>query len=241
MAGDAKDAAGLEAELAGIAALADPVRRRLYLHVVEAGEASREQAARALRIGRALAAFHLDRLVDEGLLEADYRRLTGRRGPGAGRPAKVYRRSTRELGVTLPARRYELMARLLLRAAEGFDRPEEQLAAARKQGVALGAEARRQVGHRGGREAAQQGLVNLLDRLGFQPFRDGEVIRLRNCPFDSLARDHRDLVCGMNLELMRGVVAGLGSPGPRALPERAPGICCVAFRHSTGKSGMSTL
>jgi predicted ArsR family transcriptional regulator len=241
MAGDAKDTAGLEAELAGIAALAEPVRRRLYLHVVATGEASREQAARALRIGRALAAFHLDRLVDEGLLEADHRRLTGRRGPGAGRPAKVYRRSSRELEVTVPARRYELMARLLLRAAEGFDRPEEQLAAARKQGVALGAKARRQGGHRSGSEAGQPGLVGLLDRLGFQPYRDGEVIRLRNCPFDSLARDHRDLVCGMNLELMRGLVAGLGSPRPRALLERAPGICCVAFRHSTGKSGMPTL
>ncbi len=83
--------------------------------------------------------------------------------------------------------------------------------------------------------------MGLLDRLGFQPFRDGEVIRLRNCPFDSLARDHRDLVCGMNLELLRGAVAGLGSPGPRALPERSPGTCCVAFRSSTGKTGMSTL
>lgn len=234
----AKDTRGLEAELAGLAVLAEPVRRRLYLHVLQAGEVTRERAARALSIGRALAAFHLDRLVAEGLLDADYRRLTGRRGPGAGRPAKVYRRSPRDLEVTVPARRYELLARLLLQGA-GDDRARQQaLEAAREQGKALGAKARREAGRRAGRVAPPD-LLAVLERHGFQPFPDGDQIRLRNCPFDSLVRDHRDLVCGMNLELMRGVLAGLGSGGLRARLERTPGTCCVAFARR--KSATSTL
>src|SRR2546427_367435 len=104
-----------ERQLAGIAVLGDPVRRRLYLYVVDQpGEVSREAAARAVGITRPAAAFHLEKLVEEGLLEAGYRRLSGRRGPGAGRPARVYRRAAREVHIDLPSRDYELVARVLL-------------------------------------------------------------------------------------------------------------------------------
>jgi predicted ArsR family transcriptional regulator len=233
-----KDAAGLEAELAELTVLAEPVRRRLYLLVLQTGEVTRERAARALSIGRALAAFHLDRLVEEGLLEADYRRLTGRRGPGAGRPAKVYRRSPRDLEVTVPARRYELLARLLLRTARDDRSREQALKAAREHGKAVGARARQEAGRRAGRVAPPD-LRAVLERQGFQPFADGDQIRLGNCPFDSLVRDHRDLVCGMNLELLRGMLAGLGSGGLRARLERTPGSCCVAFARR--KSTSATL
>src|SRR5512134_1888530 len=100
-----------------IAALADPVRRALYEYVAGSGDdVSRDQAARAARVARPLAAFHLDKLVEHGLLETSYRRLTGRRGPGAGRPAKLYRRSALQLDISLPARDYELAARLFARA-----------------------------------------------------------------------------------------------------------------------------
>src|SRR5437667_457658 len=103
--------------IAAIASLDEPVRRELYLYVAgRGGEVGRDEAARALRISRALAAFHLDKLVALGLLDAAYRRLSGRQGPGAGRPAKLYRRSTRQLEITLPQRRYDLAGRLLARA-----------------------------------------------------------------------------------------------------------------------------
>src|SRR5947209_3871012 len=109
-----------ERQLAEIALLGDPVRRRLYLYVVsQSGEVSRENAARAIGISRPAAAFHLEKLVLDGLLEADYRRLSGRRGPGAGRPARVYRRSARDVSIHVPPRDYELVARFLLR---GMDR-----------------------------------------------------------------------------------------------------------------------
>src|SRR5512146_641315 len=111
----AKPDKNLEQQLESLVALGDPVRRALYFLVLGQpdGDVSRDQAARALHLTRALAAFHLDKLVDAGLLEVSFRRLSGRSGPGAGRPSKLYRRASRPIEVTLPARRYELAARLL--------------------------------------------------------------------------------------------------------------------------------
>src|SRR5881628_601775 len=138
-----------ERQIAAIASLHEPARRGLYLYVSSRRrEVGRDEAARALRISRALAAFHLDKLVQQGLLETSYRRLTGRRGPGAGRPAKLYRRSTRQLDLTLPERRYELagrvFARALTAAAPGARTWLER--AARAEGRGLGAAARRLAG-----------------------------------------------------------------------------------------------
>src|SRR5690606_669386 len=101
-------AGSFEEQVAGVAALNDPVRRALYRFVADSAEAvSREQAASAVGVQKALAAFHLDKLADEGLLEFEFKRLTGRRGPGAGRPAKLYRRSARQIDLSLPPREYD--------------------------------------------------------------------------------------------------------------------------------------
>src|SRR6266568_2766010 len=111
----------MEAEqpLTAVCGLDDMVRRRLYDYVSGRAEpVGRDQAAAATGIGRPLAAYHLDRLVSLGLLTAGYRRMSGRQGPGAGRPAKVYARSQTEFAVALPPREYELAARLLVRAVE---------------------------------------------------------------------------------------------------------------------------
>src|SRR5439155_10241616 len=107
-------------DLASLGALDEPNRRRLYELVVATGELGRERAADELGISRELAAFHLDRLVDAGLLEASYRRLSGRAGPGAGRPAKLYRRAAAELSVTLPPRRYESIASVFAAGLDGI-------------------------------------------------------------------------------------------------------------------------
>ena len=108
-----------DAAVAGLGVLAEPVRRALYRYAAAQAEAvSREQAAEACGVPLHTAKFHLDRLVDEGLLEAEYRRLSGRSGPGAGRPSKLYRRADREISVSLPARQYDLAGDLLAAAIE---------------------------------------------------------------------------------------------------------------------------
>ena len=224
----------LEHQIAGIAALNEPVRRALYVFVAEAGgDVSRDQAAEAVGISRALAAFHLDKLVEESLLEARYQRLTGRSGPGAGRPSKLYRRSPQEIRVSLPPRRYELAARLFAQAVTRAATAETIAAlgeTAHHFGTQLGAEARRRIGD-GGDEAVIGAALSLLEAHGFEPLRTsrGEIV-LRNCPFHPLACEHRDLVCGMNLAIMDGLVDGLGTSTLRAELTPQPGRCCVAFR-----------
>ena len=196
-------------------------------------EVGRDEAARALRISRALAAFHLDKLVQQGLLDTSYRRLTSRRGPGAGRPAKLYHRSTRQFDLTLPERRYELAGRVLARALTAVA-PEARRAlqrAARAEGRRLGADARRRTNGNAGTDRLLANALVVLDACGYDPARvDGEV-RLRNCPFDALANECRPLVCGMNLALLRGLVAAAGARGTRA-ELRAPeaGSCCVVLK-----------
>src|SRR5262245_29851523 len=105
------------AQLETLAVLEEPLRRKLYLYVAGREEpVGRDEAARAAGVSRALAAFHLDKLVGAGLLEATFRRLSERTGPGAGRPSKLYRRAAGEFGVSLPPRRYELAAHVFAQA-----------------------------------------------------------------------------------------------------------------------------
>src|SRR5688500_12278704 len=136
-----------DARVSAVAALAEPTRRRLYDHVVgQPQPVTRDEAAAALELPRATAAFHLDRLVEEGLLDIGYERRTGRTGPGAGRPAKLYRRAECSVSVSLPERRYDLAGRLLADAMADADRSGEQPRAAlerraRQRGRELGAAA----------------------------------------------------------------------------------------------------
>jgi predicted ArsR family transcriptional regulator len=225
-------------QIGGIAALSEPVRRRLYQYVVGQGEdVTRDRAAQALGITRALAAFHLDKLVEEGLLEAVFRRLTGRTGPGAGRPSKLYRRSGRQFEVSLPPRSYELAAQLFARSIEESPEPGAVIRlgeVAREFGDRLGHEARQRAAPGAGGEELLEATEVVLEEYGYEPFRgeSGEV-RLRNCPFHALAERHRDLVCGMNLCLMEGVLSGANAEGIEAALDPQPGMCCVVFRPGT--------
>lgn len=209
--------------LTRVAALEDPVRRALYLLVVErGGETSRDQAARGAGISRALAAFHLDKLVQLGLLEVTYRRLTKRRGPGAGRPAKLYRRARVQLALSLPPREYELAAQLFAEALTGAGSRARLDRAARRLG-------RRLAG--GTRAKGRRAFLTLLQAQGYEPSTtaDGTIV-LRNCPFDSLARSHRDLACGMNRALVHGLKTGTGLTGYQLLANSRPGMCCAMLR-----------
>src|SRR5512135_2811106 len=198
-------------DLTSLSTLDDPVRRRLYEIVTrQTGPVGRDEAAAAAGVGGALAVYHLDKLVESGLLAATYQRPAGRSGPGAGRPAKLYTRADREFAVTVPPRSYELAARLLVQAVEADDSGRSRTAlgqAARRLGMELGG------GYRA--DADSHGDVeNVLARQGYEPCRGGDgIIRLRNCPFHQLAERHREVVCGMNLTLVEGLVDGLGADG----------------------------
>lgn len=225
----------LDRDLDGVTSLHDPVRRSLYRYVAaRRQDVGRDEAARAVGVSRALAAFHLDKLVAAGLLAATFRRLTGRSGPGAGRPAKLYRRAPRDIAVSVPPRRYDLAARILAEAAAG--RPETAArisAAARTAGAEIGAEARERVRPRAGGKAALAAAVEVLESWGFEPEREKDgAVRLRNCPFDAISAAQPQLVCGMNLAFMEGVLDGLGPVPVGAVLDPQPGRCCVVFRPS---------
>ncbi|GAA1864203.1 helix-turn-helix transcriptional regulator [Actinomadura bangladeshensis] len=208
-------------DIDAIALLQDPVRRRLYEYVAARGrEVGRNEAAEAAGVARTLAAFHLDKLVDAGLLEAGSRRLTGRSGPGAGRPAKVYRRSAVERAVSVPGRDYRTAAGLLAEAAESAGLDMELQDAARRRGRAL----RERPGGVGE-------LAEVLAERGYEPVRDEEagVLRMRNCPFHAVAEQFPPLVCGMNLALLEGLTEG---SAVRVRMDPRPGWCCVAAEPS---------
>ncbi|MCC9742569.1 helix-turn-helix domain-containing protein [Streptomyces sp. MNU89] len=211
------------ADISAVAALDEPTRRRLYDLVCGRDDAvGRDEAAEALGLARQTAAFHLDKLAEENLLDVVYERRSGRTGPGAGRPAKLYRRSEQQITVTLPERRYDLAGHLLAQALE------ESEATGEPARTVLHRKAR-ELGGQLGEKAAENGtsVGGLLGKYGFEPRGDGEAIVLANCPFHSLAREHTDTVCGMNLHLLRGVLDGLPGTGYRARLAPTPGHCCV--------------
>jgi predicted ArsR family transcriptional regulator len=225
-----------------IGALTDPVRRELYRFVAaQPAPVSRDEAAAATGIARHQAKFHLDRLEADGLLQSDYARLTGRSGPGAGRPSKRYRRSPDQIAVSLPPREYELAGRLMAAAiAEsartGTPAIEVLRALARDYGRELGSTATE------GREptdaeAALELAVGVLGEHGYEP-RDGPAasgeVFLANCPFHALAQAQTELACTMNLALISGVSDALTPHGPQARLCPDPSRCCVVLRAAAG-------
>ncbi|MGY1680301.1 helix-turn-helix transcriptional regulator [Geodermatophilus sp. SYSU D01176] len=219
------------AQVAAVSALAEPTRRRLYDHVVRQPQpVGRDEVAAALAVPRATVAFHLDRLVADGLLDVHYERRTGRSGPGAGRPAKLYRRAACTVGVSLPERRYDLAGELLAGALQEAD------ASGESPRTVLGRRAHargRELGRGAGREPdARDAVLAVLEEHGFEPRAEDGGVVLGNCPFHALADEYTDLVCGMNLRLLDGVLAGIDGTGLAARLAPAPGGCCVRLEPS---------
>jgi predicted ArsR family transcriptional regulator len=228
---------GLRRDAETLGVLEDELRRELYLFVRRSDRpVTREAAAAATGISRKLAAFHLDKLVDRGLLTFRYARPPGRGGRGAGRPAKTYEPSDRQVDVTIPERRYDLLGSVLLRALRSKRKNEAGDAAARRAahdaGIEIGRLERRRLGlARPGPERAITATSAILEERGYEPFleEDGGV-RLRSCPFHALAEQDRDLVCHMNEQLIDGVVRGLGNESVDVVFDPVPGRCCVRLR-----------
>jgi predicted ArsR family transcriptional regulator len=222
-----------------IGTLADPLRRRLYDFVAGRDDGvGREEAARAVGVPTHTARFHLDKLVEAGLLSVDHRRLSGRTGPGAGRPAKVYRRSTTDIAVSLPERGYELVGHVFAaaveRSLEGAPLTEalaeEARAAGRRDGTAYDA------GQHEDQGGELERSAEVLKGRGFEPTRVDDGLVLRNCPFDALAREHTALVCGVNHDYVGGVLEGLGCHHTSACLDPGPDRCCVRLEESNAGS-----
>lgn len=219
-------------EISVIAALDDPVRRSLYDYVAARGDGvSRSDAAAATGIQRTLAAFHLDRLAEAGLVEVTFARPAGRSGPGAGRPAKLYRRAAAEYQVSVPPRDYRTAAELLAEVVDMTGAEPELQRSARSRGAAAGRAARRQSPG----QADDDLVTGTLAAQGYQPYRDGGDVRLRNCPFHLLASRHPPLICGMNLALLEGLLAGAAAGGLSARLDPRPKECCVVLESKTNK------
>lgn len=206
--------------VAAVSALDEPVRRALFHHVSRSdAPVSRDDAAGALGLARSTAAFHLDRLADEGLLAVEFKRLTGRTGPGAGRPSKLYTKAAGEVAVTVPERHYDFAGHLLLAAIEESTRTGEVVG-----------EALRRTAEQAGRVlgSGRGSLERVLEDYGFEPRPDGSGgLVLGNCPFHRLARQHTEIVCHLNLDLLRGAVEGSGDRRHTMVLDPETGRCCV--------------
>ncbi|MCY1138933.1 transcriptional regulator [Actinoplanes sp. Pm04-4] len=247
--------------IASVAALDDPTSRAVFDYVAGRPDAvTRDAAAEALGVSRRIAAAHLDKLAAQGLLTIEFRRLHDRRGPGAGRPAKLYARTPDELLVSVPDRRYELAATLLAAAVtEAMTTGAEIGDVAPRIAYETGHQlARRElIDHRpsdrdaaghgsAGREAAEpEGpeasgpvgddasavTLELLTRAGYEPRRTEVGLVLSNCPFHRLARSYTELVCGLNLHLLHGLTDAAEAPY-RAVLDPAPERCCVRLENA---------
>jgi len=228
MAGNDRDE-----RIASVASLAEPQRRALYSFVSSHGDAvSKDEAAEALGVARSVAGFHLDRLVADGLLTTEFRRLTGRQGPGAGRPAKLYRRAQDEVSVSLPPRRYDLAADLLAHAVDQAirtDTPVDEAltSIATERGHELGDHVRQVAGTRHSRRDLFDAALAELEDHGYEPRVQGREVVLANCPFHALVDEQRDLVCGMNLDLLAGMADAVGEDVLTARLQPSDDNCCV--------------
>jgi predicted ArsR family transcriptional regulator len=208
-----------------VAALVDPVRRSLYEHVRREGRpVTREEAAQAIDISRGLAAFHLDKLVEVGMLRARYEAPT-EQPRGRGRTPKVYETTGDDLALTVPPRRYELIATILADAvATGST---DAASAAREQAAGMGRAIGSGANHTG---RIVDRAMRALSELGYEPRREDSDIVMDNCPFHPLADRHTALVCGMNVDFVAGLLAGLGCEPMRGELQPRPGGCCVRIR-----------
>lgn len=247
----------LPTDVESIGALADPVRSSLYEYVATQPDAvSREQCAHAVGITAGQAKFHLERLVDAGLLTTEQRRLTGRSGPGAGRPAKLYRRSRTPVRVALPERRHDLAGEILAEAIRlsgtGLPLPDAIERAAHDAGAtALRPPASQPSedelpattpAHPSGASADEQltAAQAALADIGYEPEQQASTVRLRNCPFDPLSRSHTDLICAMNHSYVGGVLDGLGCTSVQANLEPHETYCCVSLRAAASDARATT-
>ena len=204
--------------IAAVASLTAAKRLQLFeLVAASPRPLGRDEVAETAGMARSTVSFHLDRLVQDGLLAVEFHKPAGRTGPGSGRPAKMYRPVGSEVGASVPDRNYDLAGELMAEAIE----------ATGAEGLAVG-ESLRAVAFRTGRELAEgsAGMEEFLAETGYQPEPDGDGgYLLPNCPFHRLSRSHAAVVCDMNGAFLRGAAVGCGGAEDRVVP--VAGHCCA--------------
>jgi predicted ArsR family transcriptional regulator len=215
-------------DLDALAVLAEPQRRRMLTHVQTRGPSTVAELTDALSLGRTLVAFHLRKLVEAGFVAA----LAPEPSAGrTGRPAQRWGSTGRELAVSVPERRYDLLAGLLLDALAENSGDEPAQVTAERVARRRGAELAQELG--APRRGALARLETLLTALGYLPRRRAGAVQLLNCPFDRFRNQRTAQVCGVNLALAQGCLDGLDLAGQvRAELAPSPATCCVTF--STG-------
>ncbi|MFX0573285.1 helix-turn-helix transcriptional regulator [Nocardia nepalensis] len=223
------------AAIGAVAALADELRHGMYWYIRRAHRPiTRDEAAEQVGISRKLAAFHLDKLVAAGLLRARYEHVGDIRR--VGRAPKVYEPADTEVRISIPDRRHEVLAEILMDAVRtetaGETAREAAIRVAADRGTRLGQHLRARL--RPGRLGAERALTVLHSTLtdqGFEPSREAAgCLRLRNCPFQPLAAKSPELVCGINHAYLAGLVTGLHAEAITAVPAPTSGECCVEMR-----------
>lgn len=212
--------ANLDERLESVAALGDPVRREVYRVLQRNAEPlTRNQLAELTGLAASTLLFHLEKLVDAGLLKVEFRKLGERSGPGSGRPAKLYRLAHAEVAASVPDRRYDLAAELMAAAIDTSIRDNLAIQQALTK-TAYDA------GHRLGMEAGS--IDGVLHANGYEPYPDGDGgFLLHNCPFHRLSRSHTEVVCGLNGALLTGALEGSGDVSHGVTPDPEGPYCCA--------------
>lgn len=224
--------ANLDERLESVAALGDPVRRQMYQVLQRSAEGlTRNQLADLTGLAASTLLFHLEKLVDAGLLNVEFRKLGERSGPGSGRPAKLYRLARDEVAASVPDRRYDLAAELMAAAIDTSIRDNLAIEQALTK-TAYDA------GHRLGTEAGS--IHGVLDENGYEPYPDGDGgFLLHNCPFHRLSRSHTEVVCGLNGALLTGALEGSGDTSHAVAPDPEGPYCCARITRRAETPGSS--
>jgi predicted ArsR family transcriptional regulator len=189
-------------------ALGDPTRRGIYIAVRQSVEPmTASEIAELFGIHTNVARHHLDKLADDGYLRVTHQRRTGRRGPGAGRPAKCYEATAKTISLH-PGRRYDLLVELLVRVIDRLH-PQDLAAVAEEVGRRYGEELAASIGtpEDPGYDAAVQALAKMMGGIGFEVSPDLTRHRLLTsyCPFGEAATGHPEVICSLD----RGIVGGI--------------------------------
>ena len=212
--------------------LGDATRRGIYISVREAPEAvTAAQISELFEIHTNVARHHLDKLVADGYLQVTHRRRSGKQGPGAGRPAKHYEPTAKEVQVQFPARRFDLLAELLVRVVQRVA-PDDAARIAEEVGYEYGREIAAEIGlpRDAGFEVAVQAVARAMMGVGFdiEPGTDTQTLVTHFCPFGQTALDHPDIVCKLDQGIVKGLLEETQQGGaPEVIPHHEAGEDCV--------------
>lgn len=217
----------LEQDIDALGVFTEPQRRRVFERLQSGGPQTATELVTALGMGRTLVSFHVGKLVEAGFVEA--LAPEGSAG-GPGRPAQRYRVTGLEVVATVPDRRYDLLAAILLDSVADFRPGDTARSSALRAARRRGAELARQLG-RSERGRGRFGrLKAVLSALGYAPHQDSAELSVRNCPFDKFRATNTPQVCSLNQALAEGYLEGLELHDQlQARLRPCPDSCCVVF------------